>query len=272
MHNRRSGFTLIELLVVIAIIAILAAILFPVFAAAREKARATACLSNEKQSGTATLMYSEDYDSTFPVYFYKSSNSGTACTFTVFNALSPYQKSTGILTCPDKAQALNVATGYAAAGFPTICTSSPQLTYVSYLFNKAIVGIVTDNNLVTGTQRAISEATITYPADTGLIYDGAPSGAADSAPSDYTCPLLGAPLDARHTNVANVGFTDGHVHIVHAAAELNGSTQATCYGLDNQVLPVYKVTDAGPYAGLQEISVVPTGQNTDGTWKVSSNL
>ncbi|HLK56752.1 MAG TPA: prepilin-type N-terminal cleavage/methylation domain-containing protein [Chthonomonadaceae bacterium] len=65
--RQNQGFTLIELLVVIAIIAILAAILFPVFAQAREKARQTSCLSNEKQLGTAFLMYVQDYDETFPL-------------------------------------------------------------------------------------------------------------------------------------------------------------------------------------------------------------
>src|SRR5437588_7739 len=60
------GFTLIELLVVIAIIAILAAILFPVFARARENARRTACISNVKQIGLAWMMYVQDYDETFP--------------------------------------------------------------------------------------------------------------------------------------------------------------------------------------------------------------
>src|SRR3569833_1272760 len=65
---RRNGFTLIELLVVIAIIAILAAILFPVFAQAREKARAITCVSNEKQIGLAMMMYVQDYDETFPLF------------------------------------------------------------------------------------------------------------------------------------------------------------------------------------------------------------
>src|SRR5438128_7686347 len=63
--HRRKGFTLIELLVVIAIIAILAAILFPVFAQARDKARQAACLSNAKQIGTAEMMYVQDYDEKF---------------------------------------------------------------------------------------------------------------------------------------------------------------------------------------------------------------
>src|SRR5688572_6496239 len=66
MHPRRSGFTLIELLVVIAIIAILAGLLFPVFAQARASARQTTCLSNAKQGALAALLYAQDYDETFP--------------------------------------------------------------------------------------------------------------------------------------------------------------------------------------------------------------
>jgi prepilin-type N-terminal cleavage/methylation domain-containing protein len=68
--HRRRGFTLIELLVVIAIIAILAAILFPVFAHAREKARAATCLSTCKQIGLSMAMYLQDYDFTFPILMF----------------------------------------------------------------------------------------------------------------------------------------------------------------------------------------------------------
>src|ERR1044072_7200814 len=69
-HRTRRGFTLIELLVVIAIIAILAAILFPVFAQAREKARQATCLSNLKQIGTGVVMYVQDYDEIYPLSQY----------------------------------------------------------------------------------------------------------------------------------------------------------------------------------------------------------
>jgi prepilin-type N-terminal cleavage/methylation domain-containing protein len=87
-RSRRSAFTLIELLVVIAIIAILAAILFPVFAQAREQARKTSCLSNMKQTGLAVLMYTQDYDETYPLAW---SLSGTW-----YAVLDPYVKSGGV--------------------------------------------------------------------------------------------------------------------------------------------------------------------------------
>jgi prepilin-type N-terminal cleavage/methylation domain-containing protein len=108
----RTGFTLIELLVVIAIIAILAALLFPVFARAREQGRKTACLSNLKQIGTGLLMYAQDYDETLPVAVQDNSNLNdrTGATdsphavpapgLTLPNAISSYVKSDALFTCP----------------------------------------------------------------------------------------------------------------------------------------------------------------------------
>jgi len=95
MRTNRRGFTLIELLVVIAIIAILAAILFPVFARAREKARAASCQSNLKQIVLALKMYLQDYDETF---FGGGGWSGSYC-----KVLQPYIKNDGIWLCPSRA-------------------------------------------------------------------------------------------------------------------------------------------------------------------------
>jgi prepilin-type N-terminal cleavage/methylation domain-containing protein/prepilin-type processing-associated H-X9-DG protein len=98
--NRR-GFTLIELLVVIAIIAILAAILFPVFAQAREKARAISCLSNTKQMGLAFKMYIQDYDEKYPAVYDDSAGYPDGRIMWA-DKISPYIKNRGLFQCPSQ--------------------------------------------------------------------------------------------------------------------------------------------------------------------------
>src|SRR5579871_2191447 len=98
MSSCKKGFTLIELLVVIAIISTLAAILFPVFSQAREKARATACLSNEKQIGMAVLMYAQDYDDTIVPWHTVTEYAGQPARERVWvYKLQPYIKSGAIV-------------------------------------------------------------------------------------------------------------------------------------------------------------------------------
>lgn len=123
--GRRRGFTLIELLVVIAIIAILAAILFPVFAKAREKARQSSCLSNLKQIGVAAMAYAQDYDELF--------NPGDFLVDGADNwwphVLYPYIKNTQIYRCPSGHYS---ALGGIALGGATINCSYGWNNYLNY--------------------------------------------------------------------------------------------------------------------------------------------
>ncbi len=109
--KNRSAFTLIELLVVIAIIAILAAILFPVFAQAREKARAVSCLSNMKQINLSVQMYAQDYDETFVAQGEPNPSNNWGWQLTWIQEVQPYTKNFGVYHCPSDSHALAPDTG-----------------------------------------------------------------------------------------------------------------------------------------------------------------
>jgi len=134
MSRRSNAFTLIELLVVIAIIAILAAILFPVFAQAREKARAISCLSNTKQLGLATMMYVQDYDETYPLAAFWNQSTPWYTNFYLWSSqrcVQAYIKNTDIFKCPDDT--------FSESGYPTIYAggfpASIPLRPLSYMAN-----------------------------------------------------------------------------------------------------------------------------------------
>jgi prepilin-type N-terminal cleavage/methylation domain-containing protein/prepilin-type processing-associated H-X9-DG protein len=116
-RNEKKGFTLIELLVVISIIAIIAAILFPVFARVRENARRTSCASNMKQIGLGILQYVQDYDEKMPAAAFGLANDNTvtncaAGAWRWMDAIYPYIKSEQIFICPDRVSVKNVTYTY----------------------------------------------------------------------------------------------------------------------------------------------------------------
>jgi prepilin-type N-terminal cleavage/methylation domain-containing protein len=147
--QRRIAFTLIELLVVIAIVTVLAAILFPVFATAREKARQTTCASNLKQLGLAFLQYVEDSDETFPrgLASYRSYGVGWA------GQIYPYVNSGAVYTCPD--DLFKPAQGY---------------TRLSYIYNVDIPTTAEANSGTGGAAGAL--ARMNNPTATVLLYEG----------------------------------------------------------------------------------------------------
>jgi prepilin-type N-terminal cleavage/methylation domain-containing protein/prepilin-type processing-associated H-X9-DG protein len=125
MRSSRRAFTLIELLVVIAIIAILAAILFPVFARAREQARKTVCASNLKQIGLACHMYAQDYDELFPCDYHVC-NPHTR----LAGELMPYMKNYQILYCPSAS-----ATGLSFLTDTDANRAAGNISYYYYSFD-----------------------------------------------------------------------------------------------------------------------------------------
>jgi prepilin-type N-terminal cleavage/methylation domain-containing protein/prepilin-type processing-associated H-X9-DG protein len=133
MRKLRSGFTLIELLVVIAIIAILAAILLPVFATARERARQASCENNEKQMGIAIIAYVQDYDELYP-----GRNTGP---LTWQQSIYPYIKSTGVFVCPSNPNSSNIINGQQVVGSTTYPAIPRSYAYNTRL-NNANMSIV----------------------------------------------------------------------------------------------------------------------------------
>ena len=223
-QNRHSarfrGFTLIELLVVIAIIAILAAILFPAFAKARESARRISCTSNLKQIGMAAIQYTQEYDEKYVQTDFGWN--GSVSQYGWMQTLQPYVKSTQLFKCPSDTQ----------TGIPGFANPAPagyvDPFHTSYIMNTGM--------------RDLSAADVKVPSSTVYITDGGARGvnsmaavtenseakgrafilgdvasttlkdnyAAGVLANDATVSAWAAPA-VRHLETTNVLFTDGHV-------------------------------------------------------------
>ena len=234
MRRPNAGFTLIELLVVIAIIATLAAILFPVFAQAREKARQTSCLSSMKQIGTAAQMYVQDYDER--LFFRAGSGriTGPAASGNAFkwwNMMMPYIKNNNVLTCPSD----------------SLPAFSPDMNGTkdannNYTIQRSYIAVATAEGL--------GLAQIQLPADTIVI--------TEKWGTDYTAPTAPGRTDSwiepfngdfttdthdktrmftasnRHSGFASAAFFDGHAKSlnmgrIQASKDLTGCSLLYAY-------------------------------------------
>ena len=247
----RNGFTLIELLVVIAIIAILAAILFPVFAQARESARITSCTSNVKQITLAFRQYSQDYDENLPPRRLVDINTGKVLG-NWKHITQPYTKNFDVFKCPSNPAAKKfdesdpVSNTYAAGVTPT---------YRSYFYYQDAYAMSDPNNFSN-----YKEVLFQYPASTILIgEDKAPE--ADYGPWKRIYPGLlasdgipGSNWGAYHRGSdrkGTVGFLDGHVKFT--------DWQTTCSAVnpDNTNMWAFDTTVTPPYGSNGFCSDLP---------------
>lgn len=221
-HRKTYGFTLIELLIVISIIALLAAILFPVFNRARENARRASCQSNLKQIGLGLTQYLQDYDETFGpvtvgVYSLASTAAGsTPDRYKWMDAIFPYVKSEQIFNCPSHSTTelykFRDGTNY----------GSYAMNGTYYVYGDAYNA---PSSFLDGSGVIVKLAQAQAPATTAWVTDGLggaigytflTEGEPNSSSSQYTIGIAGGQrqlesIAERHLETTNILYVDGHV-------------------------------------------------------------
>ncbi|MFQ3586753.1 MAG: prepilin-type N-terminal cleavage/methylation domain-containing protein [Fimbriimonadaceae bacterium] len=263
----KKGFTLIELLVVIAIIAILAAILFPVFAQAKESAKRTSCLSNQKQIATSTLIYAGDYDDVFPMSAYviaPLSPDPRPRVVTIYDVVQPYTKNVQIFVCPSSPPGLDWPARLAALNF----APGGTFRFSSYLPNLGLFGENFCTPIFPAAARRFTPTStgtsMPEPAGTIMFFDGFFRANASLNAFNFLA-------QARHTDGVVVNYADGHARFHRWNGVPNGgdivgaippgSTRTTYYSWrpgelqksDGQLQNVAPNTAEDPYNDLHGV-------------------
>ena len=255
-QSYRRGFTLIELLVVIAIIALLAAILFPVFATARENARRATCQSNLKQIALGVKMYVDDNDGYFPMYRFVcpagTGCSGAACTYEYWmQPIDSYLKNKQIWICPSEhyGSATNSPLSSNMSSIGLIYTGDGAWSgheFIDYTLNGYL-----DYSRSAGASQGFAESKIAATANVFLMWDASPNESVSTWSSNWdfnNSPYYNAPQRngyddlrettgtglsqvsvARHFQGDNYSFVDGHVKWL-PRADVPGSSAAVYNG------------------------------------------
>jgi prepilin-type N-terminal cleavage/methylation domain-containing protein/prepilin-type processing-associated H-X9-DG protein len=266
IQRKREGFTLIELLVVIAIIAILAAILFPVFAKAREKARQSSCANNMKQLGTAFITYSQDWDERFPSSVIDQTTDPSKATIDSSawdQQIASNVKSDAVYKCPS-----NSYKKYSVhQPLQTVGTTQQKTRIVSYAMNDQLCGVTASASAYAGrtaaNSKAVALARVEDPADTILLAEMKAVGHGLVAPSarapgtanesaeihvwyhvdagtaggnyDSSSPTFddtwGVARDV-HSDGSVYAYTDGHVKWARIIQTLGGRDPSTAWTID----------------------------------------
>ncbi len=229
---QRRGFTLIELLVVIAIIAILAAILFPVFARARENARRASCMSNLKQIGLGILQYTQDYDEKLPLSAYATSKpfpnrpAESGSYWLWWHMIYPYVKSEQIFNCPSAGGDWS-ATGY----YPS---------KNSYGYNVNLDGAMSLASIPQVAITPFADDTSYYMTNADKGCQNLPDSHANPNCTSFPTNENNDPPNPRHLETFNMLFVDGHVKSLKNNDWVTTAAQASTDPIWQKWVPSYQ--------------------------------